>query len=278
MSGTDKKFTGQQEEGTALGLYDYGARFYSTALGRFLSPDPLVGYDPGDPQKINRYSYVHNNPLRYTDPTGLMTPEEEARWRKLHDWVDYFHGKGYSDEDTQTAIAYLTRQWRARSSGGYTKLPDYGPNSGPDNGEGGPGMYGPSEPTSDVGFEVVATVRMTSIDGTAVKGDVLIVTYSNSNDWWWGEEEIKLTNGNIGVEVQKDTGWQEWNVGGYKYGNIIRATWSCDISEGTPVSIELEPWDNGGSFLRPILKDMFDWEAYHYDLNPIPSPYKYTLR
>jgi RHS repeat-associated protein len=67
---TDKKFTGQQEEGTSFGLYDYGARFYSTTLGRFLSADPLV-VSPGDPQMLDRYSYVRNNPLIYVDPTGL---------------------------------------------------------------------------------------------------------------------------------------------------------------------------------------------------------------
>jgi len=40
----DKRFTGQQEEiyDPQFGLYYYGARFYSTMLGRFLSPDPLV--------------------------------------------------------------------------------------------------------------------------------------------------------------------------------------------------------------------------------------------
>jgi len=38
-------------------------------LGRFLQPDPLVP-EPGNPQALNRYAYVYNNPLRYTDPDG----------------------------------------------------------------------------------------------------------------------------------------------------------------------------------------------------------------
>lgn len=67
---TDKKFTGQQDEGTAFGLYNYGARFYSTVLGRFISGDP-IGVNAGDAQSLDRYSYVLNNPLKYTDPTGL---------------------------------------------------------------------------------------------------------------------------------------------------------------------------------------------------------------
>jgi RHS repeat-associated protein len=65
---TDKLYTGQREM-TGLGIYHYGARFYSPKLGRFLSPDTIV---PGmaNPQALNRYSYVLGNPLRYTDPTG----------------------------------------------------------------------------------------------------------------------------------------------------------------------------------------------------------------
>jgi len=50
-------------------LYDYRARFYDPALGRFLQPDPVVP-EPGNPQALNRYAYVYNNPLRYTDPSG----------------------------------------------------------------------------------------------------------------------------------------------------------------------------------------------------------------
>ena len=66
-------FTGQLDSG--LGLMYYGARFYDGALGRFISPDTIVP-EPGNPQALNRYSYVLNNPLRYTDPTGHLTEEE----------------------------------------------------------------------------------------------------------------------------------------------------------------------------------------------------------
>jgi len=65
---TDRRFTGQREE-MSLGFYDYAARPYDPALGRFLQADTLVP-DPGNPQSLNRYAYTLNNPLRYTDPTG----------------------------------------------------------------------------------------------------------------------------------------------------------------------------------------------------------------
>jgi RHS repeat-associated protein len=47
-------------------------RQYSSAQGRFLSPDPYGGsYDPSNPQSFNRYAYALNNPLSNVDPSGL---------------------------------------------------------------------------------------------------------------------------------------------------------------------------------------------------------------
>jgi hypothetical protein len=47
----------------------YGARYYSPVIGRFVSADTIVP-NAANPQAFNRFSYVRNNPLRYTDPTG----------------------------------------------------------------------------------------------------------------------------------------------------------------------------------------------------------------
>ncbi len=72
---TDKLFTGYQRVGgSTSGLYYAASRFYSADIGRFLSPDTMV---PGasDPQALNRYSYVLNNPLTYTDPGGHCIPD-----------------------------------------------------------------------------------------------------------------------------------------------------------------------------------------------------------
>ncbi len=65
---TDRQYTGQRWDAD-LGLYDYRARTYDPALGRFIQPDTVVP-EPGDPQSLNRYAYVLNNPLRYNDPSG----------------------------------------------------------------------------------------------------------------------------------------------------------------------------------------------------------------
>jgi RHS repeat-associated protein len=68
---TNRLFTSQlAQTRTYVGqLYDYGARFYSPVTGRFTSADSIVP-QPGNPQSLNRYAYVYNNPLTNSDPSG----------------------------------------------------------------------------------------------------------------------------------------------------------------------------------------------------------------
>ena len=98
---TDRKFTGQTEDETA-GLYWYASRAYDPAIGRFVSPDSIVPA-PGNPQSLNRYSYVYNNPLKYVDPSGHTGEGWDYAWADRYaaehdrdrptwaDWIDYQH-------------------------------------------------------------------------------------------------------------------------------------------------------------------------------------------
>ena len=54
-----------------VGLIHMNGRSYDPRLGRFLQADPVMQF-PDDTQGHNRYSYVLNNPLAYTDPTGYI--------------------------------------------------------------------------------------------------------------------------------------------------------------------------------------------------------------
>lgn len=67
---TDRNFTGQNQDTTA-DLYDFMFREHNYTHGRWLSPDPLAG-DISNPQSLNRYAYVVNNPTNFTDPLGLI--------------------------------------------------------------------------------------------------------------------------------------------------------------------------------------------------------------
>ncbi|HEY3457724.1 MAG TPA: RHS repeat-associated core domain-containing protein [Bryobacteraceae bacterium] len=84
-----QKFTGKERD-AETGMDYFGARYYSGRQGRFTSPDeytwvgttdvftgepvgqlnPLPYADINNPQSLNKYTYVLNNPLRYTDPDG----------------------------------------------------------------------------------------------------------------------------------------------------------------------------------------------------------------
>src|SRR6185437_11464841 len=66
-------YTGAHRDYTS-GLDHMGARDYSSALGRWLTPDPagLAAVNPNDPQSWNRYAYAENQPTLRIDPSGLL--------------------------------------------------------------------------------------------------------------------------------------------------------------------------------------------------------------
>jgi len=66
------KFTGKERD-TESGLDNFEARYFASTMGRFLTPDAMLvtGRHLINPQKWNRYAYVHNNPLAFVDPDGL---------------------------------------------------------------------------------------------------------------------------------------------------------------------------------------------------------------
>ena len=69
------KFTGKERDSES-GLDNFGARYNASTMGRFMTPDwaakpvtvPYAHF--GNPQSLNLYAYVGNNPLSRTDPTG----------------------------------------------------------------------------------------------------------------------------------------------------------------------------------------------------------------
>jgi uncharacterized protein (TIGR02594 family) len=68
---TRRGFTGH-EQFEALNVVHMNGRIYDPTIGRFLQVDPVV-QDPSNGQNYNRYTYVWNNPLAYTDPTGMIS-------------------------------------------------------------------------------------------------------------------------------------------------------------------------------------------------------------
>ena len=67
---TQKGFTGHEMVGS-MDIIHMKGRIYDPIIGRFLQADPHV-QAPKNMQNLNRYSYVLNNPLSYTDPSGFI--------------------------------------------------------------------------------------------------------------------------------------------------------------------------------------------------------------
>jgi RHS repeat-associated protein len=108
---TKHLYTGQEKD-TETGLYYYRARYYDPNLARFVQPDSVM-QNVYDPQMLNRYSYVRNNPLKYTDPTGQvakltindedMTITIEANY--------YIYGKGASKNVATIMQSEINDAW-----------------------------------------------------------------------------------------------------------------------------------------------------------------------
>ena len=74
----DIKFTSKERD-AETGLDFFGARYNSSAQGRFTSPDSHMGV-PGNPQSWNKYTYTFNNPLTLVDPDGHFPTPAHIQW------------------------------------------------------------------------------------------------------------------------------------------------------------------------------------------------------
>ncbi|HBB88169.1 MAG TPA: hypothetical protein DC047_11180 [Blastocatellia bacterium] len=122
--GVRQKFT--QYERDAETELDYAhARYYGSTQGRFTGPDPYNGsVNIQDPQSLNRYSYVQNNPLTFTDPSGLSLGEshfDPAFWGER---IEFLPGFGtnwgsfsaFYEQQYETSMYQTLSDARARES------------------------------------------------------------------------------------------------------------------------------------------------------------------
>ncbi|MCX6621301.1 MAG: hypothetical protein NTY38_09510 [Acidobacteria bacterium] len=121
MDDVNPKFTGKERD-AETGLDYFEARYFSSAQGRFTSPDPyniIAEAENRDqfnayisqPQNWNRYSYVWNNPLRHVDPTGETVYV-----------IAYTYSNEHGDEEIKRAAE--TRANEIRNSKGFNSKTD----------------------------------------------------------------------------------------------------------------------------------------------------------
>jgi len=87
---TKYQYTGQFND-SYIKLYWYGSRWYDPESSRFVQPDIIVP-EPGNSQAFDRYCYVFNNPLSYSDPSGHYTKEQLDK-ALGNDWHEKYFGE-----------------------------------------------------------------------------------------------------------------------------------------------------------------------------------------
>ena len=104
---TDYAYTGQMKVDD---IYYYNARWYDPTIGRFMQADTLVPGHQGT-QAFDRYAYVNNNPLKYTDPSGnvIVVGEQEPGYYGNKAVYSDTHAKDlkFLIAQFEKAIAYL---------------------------------------------------------------------------------------------------------------------------------------------------------------------------
>src|SRR5882672_11399360 len=98
--GIRQKFTSQERD-SETGLDYMHARYFASAQGRFTSADTVAG-SIGNPQSLNRYAYVGNNPINLTDPTGHM-----PTYHMYSSYSQDNDGTGWSWDDPTSPQAVL---------------------------------------------------------------------------------------------------------------------------------------------------------------------------
>jgi RHS repeat-associated protein len=105
-------FTGKERDSES-GLDHFGARYHASSLGRFMTPDwaakpTAVPYAMfGNPQSLNLYSYVGNNPLLHFDPDGHCWPAQSC-FQAIANTVNNFSNNVFnSSASSSPAMAAL---------------------------------------------------------------------------------------------------------------------------------------------------------------------------
>ncbi|MGT2754251.1 HNH/ENDO VII family nuclease [Streptococcus ovis] len=161
---TGNPFAYNGEARDVTGLDYLRARYYDSSAGTFLTEDSYQG-QISDPLSQNLYSYVHNNPVNYTDPSGhfwkkLVRGAKKAwngvkkaasrawntvkqvahnTWNAVKSAVN--HAVTWVGNKVSQATNWVSRQWNNYSSPYYSASPAYGGGYGGGSNYGGGGSH-----------------------------------------------------------------------------------------------------------------------------------------
>ncbi|MDX3775554.1 RHS repeat-associated core domain-containing protein [Chromatiaceae bacterium AAb-1] len=149
---TTRGFTGH-EQLDEMGLIHMNGRAYDYNLGRFLSVDPFI-QSPGNSQSLNPYSYIMNNPLAGTDPTGYVGCAASKIEVVCDKTVSRWGGNGNAD---MTAFATSSGVASNQGNGARSVQPSQGSAGGH---------------TADIGSQNSLAAGLSGIDGALISKHV----------------------------------------------------------------------------------------------------------
>ena len=166
------QFTSKERD-AETGLDYFGARYYSGAQGRFISPDkPFADQDPYEPQSWNLYSYVRNNPLKFVDVTGREIVYADQRLQII------------SDARRQQSTSYNTNLQGYEGPGSPRLTIQYGPTANDPDGSATNGVFSSkiSPAIMDCSPDCVVKTPTTLTQGTITVNDKLTGDPNQTSD------------------------------------------------------------------------------------------------
>jgi RHS repeat-associated protein len=187
------KFTGHERDSES-NLDNLGARFASSVIGRFLSPDPYnYGAEPTAPQSWNMYSYVSNNPLAFVDPYGLECVWDDGSYDSNDD----------PDTGSLTQCNAQGGSWMDHSYFEENDLPDWSPDPNQDIAD---LAWGPADTTVTVHATSVLQQIASAICSVVPQGEVASGGITLGAFGAVGGTANLVTNNNTGLTTFSWTG------------------------------------------------------------------------
>jgi len=109
LNTSNRGYTDHEHLDNLTGLIHMNGRVYDSNIGRFISADPYV-FEPYNTQGLNRYNYVANNPLSFTDPSGFQAcsdPDNCGSDNPFDEWDWYGFGQRMANYWYAQAEAFM---------------------------------------------------------------------------------------------------------------------------------------------------------------------------